>query len=92
MGYPVLALPATLPHAIPMTKEEERRFWHGQDTKTSVDLVLGCPSNDLEPEDLVGWMAEGPPQALMPEGLVHWPFGAPEPEEVEYVKEAEESD
>ena len=75
-----------------MTKEEEWQFWHGKNIKTGVYLGLGCPDNGLELEDLVGWVAEGSPQAAAPKGPVHWPFCALEPENANGGKEAEEAD
>ena len=55
-----------------------------------MDLGRGCPPNDLEPEDLAGWVVEVLLQTTVPEGLVYWPFGALEPEEMDEVEEAEE--
>ena len=57
-----------------------------------VDLGLGCPSNDLEPEELAGWVAKGPPQAAAPKGLVFWPFGAPDLDKVGKFENSEEVD
>ena len=37
-------------------------------------------------------MAEGPLQAVMHEGPVCWPFGAPDPEEIDKGKEAKEAE
>ena len=51
-------------------------------------LGLGCLPNDLKPEDPPGKVAEGSQQAVTPEGPVCWPFGVPEPEEVDKGKEA----
>ena len=57
-----------------------------------MDLGLGYPPNDLEPEVLVGRVAKGPPQAVAPKGPVCWLFGALELEEVDEGKEPEEAD
>ena len=46
-----------MPCPIPMTKEEEWWFWRGEDIKIGVDLGLRCLPDDLEPEDLAGWVA-----------------------------------
>ena len=74
-----------------MTREEEQRFCYSEDIKTGMDLGLGCLPNDLDPEDPVGQVADGPLQAVLFKGLVHWPFGAPELKEADEGKEAKEA-
>ena len=88
LGYMVLVLPNKPTFSMSNTEEEEWQFWHRQDIDMGVDLRLGCPAPGLLAEPK-GRVPEGPPQALTYKGLVHWPYGAPELEEVDGNKVSE---